>query len=120
MYVKVTSSGSYFQLGTKDNLPAGETKPRTMPLLTSMNPSTVTLADAITMFSLPREVGVYAQTGEKIFATVGRYGAYIAAGAETRSLKDEDHVFTLTVDEATALLDAPKKSRFAKKKRKKG
>jgi hypothetical protein len=29
-------------------------------------------------------------------------------------------VFTLSVDEATALLDTPKKSRFAKKKRKKG
>lgn len=81
-----------------------------------MNSSTVNLADAITMFALPREVGTYAPTGETILATVGRYGAYITAGDETRSLKEEDSVFTITIEAATELLDTPKKARFTRKK----
>ena len=117
VYVVVTNTGAYFKHGDKESLPAGAKKPRTAPLLKSMDPSRVTIADAETMFSLPRTVGVWAATGEPIVAKVGRYGAYIESGAETRSLKDESAVFTVSEEEACALLDTPKKPRFTRRKR---
>ena len=116
VFVKVTSTGAYFQHGEKGNFPAGHTKPRTAPLLESMNPATVNVSDALTMFSLPREVGVYDKTGVMIVAHIGRYGAYVKAGEETRSLKTQDDAFTVDVAAASALLDTPKKPRFTRKK----
>ena len=113
LYIKVTSTGAYFQWGEKGNLPEGEKKPRTAGILKSMDPTTVTMADATRMFSLPREVGV-ATNGEMIMATLGKFGAYISCGGETRSLKDDEQIFTISVLEAQALLDTPKKTRGGK------
>ena len=41
----------------------------------------------------------------------GRYGPYIQQGKETRSLESEEQIFSITLDEATALLAAPKQRR---------
>ena len=37
------------------------------------------------------------------------FGAYIKAGTDTRSLKAEDNLLTLTLERACELLDTPKK-----------
>ncbi len=113
LYIKVTGAGAYFQLGDKAHLPEGSKKPITAGLLKSMDPSTVTVADAVRMLALPRKVGV-AANGEKITATLGKFGAYISCAGETRSLKDDELIFTITVEEAQALLDTPKKGRRGK------
>ena len=82
-----------------------------------MNPDTATVDDAVRMFALPRVVGV-AANGETITATLGKFGGYISCGAETRSLKDDEQIFSITVAEAQALLDTPKKERRGKWKKK--
>ena len=41
----------------------------------------------------------------------GRYGPLIKKGAETRSLESEEQLFTIGVEEAMALLAAPKPRR---------
>ena len=46
--------------------------------------------------------------GEEITAQNGRYGPYIKQGKESRSLESEDQLFTVTLDEALALLAQPK------------
>ena len=117
LYIKVTKTSAYFQLGEKGNLPEGHKKPQTAGLLKSMNPDTVTVDDAVRMFALPRVVGV-AANGETITATLGKFGGYISCGAETRSLKDDEQIFSITVAEAQALLDTPKKERRGKWKKK--
>jgi DNA topoisomerase-1 len=38
----------------------------------------------------------------------GRYGPYVQKGSETRSIEDERAAFTITLDEALALLAQPK------------
>ena len=75
----------------------------------SMSPETVTLDEALRLLSLPRIVGE--ADGEPIEARNGRYGPYIQKGKETRSLESEEQIFTLTLDEALALLAAPKQRR---------
>ncbi|HSA49586.1 MAG TPA: DNA topoisomerase, partial [Yinghuangia sp.] len=84
-------------------------KPRTASLLKSMSLDTVTLEDALKLFSLPRVVGVDPQSGEEITAQNGRFGPYLKKGTDSRSLENEDQLFTVTLDEALAIYAQPKK-----------
>lgn len=111
VYLRVGANGTYFQHGEKGALPEGATKPRTVGLLKSMNPDTPSLQDAIRMLELPRVVGVDAATGEIIHGLYGKFGAYLQRGTDTRSLKDEEQLFTITAEEAIEIMNTPKKPR---------
>jgi DNA topoisomerase I len=87
---------------------AGE-KPRTASLFSSMSPETVTLEDALRLLSLPRVVGEL--DGEPVSAQNGRYGPYIKRGSESRSLENEEQLFTVTLEQAQALLAEPPRRR---------
>ncbi|MDT9689439.1 type I DNA topoisomerase [Streptomyces sp. P9(2023)] len=82
-------------------------KPRTASLFKSMALDTVTLADALKLMSLPRVVGVDAD-GVEITAQNGRYGPYLKKGTDSRSLTDEEQLFTITLEEALAIYAQPK------------
>jgi DNA topoisomerase I len=81
-------------------------KPRTASLLKTMDLDSVTLDDAVRLLTLPRTLGE--EDGEPITVQNGRYGPYVKKGAESRSLESEDQLFTVTLDEAKALLAQPK------------
>ncbi|KRV47585.1 DNA topoisomerase I [Wenjunlia vitaminophila] len=83
-------------------------KPRTASLFKSMALDTVTLQDALKLFDLPRVVGVDPASGEEITAQNGRYGPYLKKGTDSRSLQDEEQLFTVTLEEALALYAQPK------------
>jgi DNA topoisomerase-1 len=72
-----------------------------------MSPETLTLADAKRLLSLPRVVGDHPE-GESIIAQNGRYGPYITWGKETRSLEDEEQIFSIDLAQALSLLAQPK------------
>ncbi|WP_029137196.1 type I DNA topoisomerase [Nakamurella lactea] len=91
----------------KGSKKAAAQKPRTSSLLKSMSLETVTLEDALRLLSLPRVVGV-APDGEEITAQNGRYGPYLKKGTDSRSLADEEQMFTVTLDEALAIYAQPK------------
>jgi len=80
---------------------------KTASLFGSMAIDTVTLEEALRLLTLPRLLGTGAD-GEEITAQNGRYGPYIKQGKESRSLEREDQLFTVTLDEALALLAQPK------------
>ncbi|ANW19578.1 type I DNA topoisomerase [Streptomyces clavuligerus] len=82
-------------------------KPRTASLFKSMALDTVTLEDALRLMSLPRVVGADAE-GVEITAQNGRYGPYLKKGTDSRSLENEDQLFTITLDEALAIYAQPK------------
>ena len=90
---------------------AARPKPRTASLLKSMTLDTVTLDDALRLLSLPRVVGVDPATGEEITAQNGRYGPYLKKGADSRSLPDEESIFTITLEEALEIYAQPKRGR---------
>ena len=94
--------------GTKKR---GAPKPRTASLLASMTLDTVTLDDALRLLALPRVVGTDPESGEEITAQNGRYGPYLAKGKDSRSLTDEEQIFTITVEEAIAIYAQPKTRR---------
>jgi DNA topoisomerase-1 len=80
---------------------------RNSSLFQSHSPETLSLEDALRLLSLPRVVGKD-DDGAEILAASGRYGPYVKKGDEFRSLESEDKLFTVTLDEAKALLAAPK------------
>ncbi|MPZ64564.1 MAG: type I DNA topoisomerase [Pseudonocardiaceae bacterium] len=87
----------------------GKAKPRTGSLLKSMSLDAVTLDDALRLLSLPRVVGTDPDTGEEITAQNGRYGPYLKRGTDSRSLTDEEQLFTVTLDEARKIYAEPKR-----------
>jgi DNA topoisomerase-1 len=88
-------------------LPEGaKDKPRTASLLKSMDLDTVTLDDALRLLSLPRTLGDV--DGEPVTVQNGRYGPYVKRGTDSRSLASEEEMFTVTLDQAKALLAEPK------------
>jgi DNA topoisomerase-1 len=105
----VLRSGRYGPYVT-EVLPEDETrKPRTASLFSSMSPETVTLEDALRLLSLPRVVGEL--DGQEVTAQNGRYGPYIKKGSESRSLESEEQLFTVTLEQAQALLAEPPRRR---------
>ena len=97
--------GAPAKKGKKPNGP----KPRTGSLMRSMSLDTVTLEDALKLLSLPRVVGVDPNTGEEITAQNGRYGPYLKRGTDSRSLTNEEQLFTITLDEALRIYSEPKR-----------
>jgi DNA topoisomerase-1 len=80
---------------------------RKASLFRSQSPDTIMLPDALRLLTLPRTIGVD-QSGAEIVAANGRYGPYVKRGDDFRSLDSEDKLFTVSLDEALALLAAPK------------
>ncbi|HWH07491.1 MAG TPA: topoisomerase C-terminal repeat-containing protein, partial [Candidatus Paceibacterota bacterium] len=72
-----------------------------------VDPTTVTIADAVKFLSLPRELGLHPQSGKPIMANTGRFGPYVAHDGEFRSIKKGDP-YTITLEEAVTLVDTPK------------
>ena len=89
----------------------GAPKPRTASLLSTMTLDTVTLDDALRLLSLPRVVGLDPESGDEITAQNGRYGPYLAKGKDSRSLTNEDQLFTITLEEALGIYAQPKTRR---------
>lgn len=91
-----------------ETLPEGSSgKPRTASLFKSMSIETIDLDTALQLFSLPRTVGL-SDGGEPITAQNGRFGPYLKCGSDSRSLTDEDQLFTITLEQAKELFAQPK------------
>jgi DNA topoisomerase-1 len=85
-------------------------KPKTASLLSTMNLDTITLDDALQLLSLPRVLGTNS-AGEEITVQNGRYGPYLKAGADSRTLTSEDQLFSINLDEALEIYSKPKERR---------
>ena len=69
IFVRLGRFGPYAQLGEG----GGDDKPRFAPFRPGQTLDTITLADAIKLFTLPRDLGLN-ETGENITVNTGRYG----------------------------------------------
>jgi DNA topoisomerase-1 len=106
--VIVARSGRYGPYVTEvlaEDAPASA-KPRTASLLKSMDIDSVTLEQAKRLLTLPRTLGEI--DGEQVTAQNGRYGPYVKKGNDSRSLDDEEQIFTLTLEQASELFAQPK------------
>jgi DNA topoisomerase-1 len=98
-------NGRYGPYVTEDT--ENDEKPKSSSLFKAMSPETLTLEDALMLLSLPRVVG-QDENGEDVIVSNGRYGPFVKRSSDTRSLESEEQLFTITLEEALALLAQPK------------
>ena len=91
---RVGRFGPFVQIGTKDD----EEKPKFVAIPDHLNMDTITLEEALFLFTLPRVVGVD-KNGDEIKANIGRFGPYLQVKSKYYSLKTDD---PYTVDLARA------------------
>ncbi len=96
--------------GKKKRKKADAPKAKTASLLSTMTLDTVTYEDALQLLSLPRTLGTNS-TGDVITVQNGRYGPYLKAGVDSRTLTSEEQLFSLTLDEALEIYSKPKERR---------
>ncbi len=109
IFAKSGRFGPYVQMGEHDD----ETgfKPATASLFKTMELSRLSLDDAVELLSLPRIVGVDPTDGEEVVAQNGRYGPYITKGSDSRTIENEEQLFTITIEQCTAIFAQPKMRR---------
>jgi DNA topoisomerase-1 len=109
VYLKTGPYGYYFQLGENGDK---KNKPKMVSLMPTMAPETVTLEEALKLFTLPRSLGKDPKSGEDVIATRGRFGPYVQCGKESRSFKyDMYSPLDITLEQALELLAQEKSSR---------
>ncbi len=100
--------GPMLQLGETGD---AKDKDTPKPLFASLPEGTelddVTLAQALPMFNLPREVGK-TKEGEIITADIGRYGPYVKVGKQFYSIKGQDALKITEVEALEVIKDKAK------------
>ncbi len=76
-------------------------------------PDTTTLERAMSLLSLPREVGIHPETGKPISASIGRYGPFLLHDGAYANLESVEDVFTVGLNRAVTLI-AEKQARGGK------
>src|SRR6185369_15700653 len=89
--------------GTKDD----EEKPKFAGLRPGQKMDTITLADAMVLFQLPRKLGETAD-GDPITVAIGQFGPYVKYGSKYVSLKEPDDPYTVTRERAIEVIEAKK------------
>lgn len=79
-------------------------KPRRTGIPKSMDPHALTFDEALSLLTLPREVGTHPETGKPIIANLGRFGPYLQHDGKYTSLKEDD-VLTVGINRAVVLID---------------
>ncbi len=102
--VRMGRFGPFVQIGTKDD----EEKPRFAGLRPGQKMDSITLADAMELFKLPRTLGETPE-GETIVANVGRFGPYVKYGSKYASLKEDDP-YTVTLERALEVIRLKKEA----------
>src|SRR5690606_8227270 len=70
------------------------------------------LEQALELFKLPRELGMYKE--QKVTAAIGRFGPYVKFGSLFASIPKDKDIFELTLEEAAELIEAKIKAEAEK------
>ncbi|MCB0330484.1 MAG: DNA topoisomerase I, partial [Bdellovibrionales bacterium] len=107
VYLKSGRFGPYIQLGDQEE---GGEKPKMASLLPGMEPDGVTFEIALKLLEFPKVIGKFPDNNEEIMVANGRYGPYVKAGSETRSIPTDDiSPLEITVEQAITLLREPRR-----------
>ncbi len=103
VWLKKGPYGWYVQWG--EDATATTEKPKRMGLPRGLSPEDITFEQAVTLISLPKDLG------NGIEVNIGKFGPYIKKGTASRSLRGNDTVFNITAERAAEILKgAPEKA----------
>jgi DNA topoisomerase-1 len=104
--VKVGRFGPFAQIGSADD----DEKPQFASLTKGQSIETITLEEALQLFSLPRTVGEW--EGKEITAAIGRFGPYLKYDDAYTPIPKEYSPYHITLEEACRVI-TEKKTRDA-------
>jgi DNA topoisomerase I len=90
--------GPMIQIGKAED----EEKPKFAKLKATQSIETITLAEAMELFKLPRNLGKF--EGEDVVVNIGRFGPYAAHDKKFYSLKKEMDPYTVELEEIAPLI----------------
>lgn len=96
IYLKKGPYGYYLQLG--EDATATTEKPKRSALPKTIKPEEITIEEATTLLSLPK------QLGNGIEVNIGKFGQYLKQGGKSKSLTGNDNLFNITLERAEAIL----------------
>src|SRR5690606_29951041 len=99
--VRYGKYGPFVQMGTKDD----EEKPKFASLKPTQRMDTITLEEALELFTLPRTLG-QTDDGQAIRVAIGRFGPYVQYGPKKFVSIKEDDPYTLELPRALELIKA--------------
>ena len=97
--VRLGRFGPYAQIGDKDT----DEKLEFASLRPGQSMHTISMEDALELFRLPRKLGE--SNGEEVSVGIGRFGPFAKRGSTYASLKKEDDPYTITFEQAVALIE---------------
>jgi DNA topoisomerase-1 len=103
--------GSYLEVAQTEAEAKADEKPRRVSIPEGLDPMAVTQDDVTALLSFPRLLGKHAELSDEVKVHLGRYGAYVACGKETRNVASWRAALAMTLAQAKALLAQPKQSR---------
>jgi DNA topoisomerase-1 len=98
VFVKIGRFGPMVQIGDTDS----EEKPRFAGLLKNQSIETITLEEALSLFSFPRKLGEY--EGKEVTVSIGRFGPYVKYGSAFFSIKKGDNPLEITLARAIEIM----------------
>jgi DNA topoisomerase-1 len=96
--VRMGRYGPFVQIGTRED----EEKPKFAGLRPGQSMATIELAEALELFKLPRKLGETPE-GEKVSASIGRFGPYVRYGDKFVSIREDDP-YTIALERALELI----------------
>ena len=96
--VRMGRYGPFVQIGTRED----EEKPKFAGLLPGQKMAEITFEQAMELFKLPRDLGE-TEEGEKVSASIGRFGPYVKYGSKYVSIKEDDP-YTISLERALELI----------------
>jgi DNA topoisomerase-1 len=106
--VRIGQYGPFVQLGTKDDVE----KPRFAGLRPGQKMDSITLEEALKLFTLPRTLGEL-PSGETVSVGIGRFGPYVKYGAKYVSIKTDDP-YTVEFPRAVELIEEKQRADAAR------
>jgi DNA topoisomerase-1 len=101
VYAKLGRFGAYVQIGENPEDGSPE-KPKYASLRTGQFLESLTMADAMELFKMPRELGNFEET--PVVVNIGRFGPYVLHDKKYVSIPKEDDPYAITLERAVELI----------------
>jgi DNA topoisomerase-1 len=107
VYVKLGKFGAYIQVGENPDDTGGE-KPKYAPLRPGQFIENITLADALELLKMPRDLGLFEE--KTVVANIGRFGPYVLHDKKFVSIPKGEDPYTITPERAVELIHTKRES----------
>ena len=89
---------------TKKAVKKAVKKPKRISIPKNIDPATIDIKIALSLLTLPREIGLHPETGQKIVANIGPFGPYLLHDKQFTSVKKEDDILEIGLNRAIDLI----------------